>query len=95
MDGHPKVEASMTEQAPGGLLPLDRVEPGRTVEFVGFGEGLEAAFRDQLLAYGLQPRHPLKVLQQLPMTVVLCDHVELALESPVARLMRVRVPPGS
>jgi hypothetical protein len=34
----------------------------------------------------------LKVLQQQPMTVVVCDHVELALEAPVARMMQVRTP---
>jgi hypothetical protein len=71
---------------------LDRVAPGRTVEFEGFADGLDAGFRDQLLAYGVQPKQLLKVLQQQPMTVVVCDHVELALEAPVARMMQVRTP---
>ncbi len=71
---------------------LDRVEPGRTVEFAGFAEGLDAGFREQLLAYGVQPRQMLSVLQQAPMTVVVCDHVELALETSVARMIQVRTP---
>jgi len=47
--------------------------------------GLFALQREQLHAYGLSAPHPVKVLQQQPMTVILCDHVELALEHEVAR----------
>jgi hypothetical protein len=72
------------------VVTLDRVDPGGLVELVAFADGLDAGFRDQLLAYGLQPRQKLRVLQQTPMTVILCDHVELALEGPVARMMEVR-----
>jgi hypothetical protein len=79
-------------QSAGPLQTLDRVVPGRTVEFDGFVEGLDAGFREQLLAYGVQPKQLLKVLQQAPMTVVVCDHVELALEASVARMMQVRTP---
>jgi len=76
--------------AASGEIALDRVEPGATVELVGFGDALDTAFRDQLLAYGVHARQRLRVLQQSPMTVVVCDHVELALEAQVARMMTVR-----
>ncbi len=72
------------------IVPLADVEPGRRVEFVGFDRALDRGFREQLLAYGLQHRQVIEVLQQVPMTVVVCDHVELALEPAVARLVEVR-----
>jgi hypothetical protein len=45
--------------------------------------------REQLTAYGLAESRPLKVLQQRPMTVILADEVELALEHAVARYIWV------
>ncbi len=78
--------------ATASVLTLDRVEPGRSVVFLGFAGELDPAFRDQLLAYGVHPEQSLEVLQQAPMTVVVCDHVELALEAAVARMMQVRAP---
>jgi hypothetical protein len=75
---------------PRPVTTLDRVEPGLTVELQGFAESLDGAFRDQLLAYGVQPQQRIRVLQQSPMTVIVCDHVELALEGQVARMMEVR-----
>jgi len=71
---------------------LGRVAPGRTVEFAGFDVALDRGFREQLLAYGLAPGRPLTVLQQSPLTLVLCEHVELALETVVAELLWVRAP---
>jgi hypothetical protein len=82
--------ASQSAAPAARALTLDQVEPGRAVEFMGFAPGLDPAFRDQLLAYGVQPTHMLKVLQHAPMTVIVCDHVELALEAPVARMIEVR-----
>ena len=41
--------------------------------------------REQLTAYGLAESRPLKVLQPRPMTVILAEEVELALEHGVAR----------
>jgi hypothetical protein len=72
------------------VVPLADIEPGRRVELVSFGAALDRSFCDQLLAYGVQPRHAIDVLQQQPMTVIVCDHVELALETAVARLIDVR-----
>ena len=41
--------------------------------------------REQLHAYGLSAAHAVKVLQQTPMTVLQCEHVELAIEHAVTR----------
>jgi Fe2+ transport system protein FeoA len=80
----------MTDAA--GPRTLDRVAPGATVVLVGFAAALDRSASDELLSYGFQPHHVLEVVQQQPMTVVLCDHVELALEHAVARLIEVRSP---
>ena len=84
---HPSLDAQ-TAAAP--LRSLDRVAPGTTVEVAGSRDVLSAVFREQLLAYGVQSSQRLTILQQTPMTIVMCDHVELALERPVARMIEVR-----
>ncbi len=58
---------------------------GRSVRIVDFGDGIEPLQHEQLHAYGLSAASGVRVLQQQPMTVVLCEHVELALEHAVAR----------
>ena len=70
---------------------LADIAPGESVEFVGYDATLDPMLRDRLLAYGLAPSQRLDVLQQTPLTIVVCDHAELALEAAVARTMRVRV----
>jgi ribosome biogenesis GTPase A len=52
-------------------------------------EEIDPLQREQLTAYGLTESRPLKVLQQRPMTVILADEVELALEHGVARYIWV------
>jgi Fe2+ transport system protein FeoA len=64
--------------------PIDR-----HVRLAEFGDEIDPLQREQLLAYGLTTSHPLTVLQQRPMTVVLCDHMELALEHSVAKYIWV------
>jgi len=71
-------------------LTLDGVIPGRTVTLAGIDASLSSDFREQLAAYGFVPGRALEVIAQRPMTVVVCDHVELALEAPVARALVVR-----
>jgi Fe2+ transport system protein FeoA len=71
---------------------LDTVAPGRTVLLARIDDALAADFREQLAAYGFVPGRALDVLAQRPMTVVVCDHVELALEAAVARALVVREP---
>ncbi len=71
---------------------LDAVAPGRTVLLARIDESLAADFREQLAAYGIAPGRALEVIAQRPMTVVVCDHVELALETEIARALVVREP---
>ena len=66
-------------------LPLAFITPGSEVRLAGLGEEIDALQREQLTAYGLAEGRPLRVLQQKPMTVILADEVELALENSVAR----------
>jgi len=58
---------------------------GSEVRLADFDEALDPLQREQLLAYGLAQHHVLKVLQQRPMTIILSDHVEIALEHAIAR----------
>ena len=58
---------------------------GRMVRIDDFGDEIDPLQREQLIAYGLAENRPLKVLQQRPMTVILAEEVELALEHGVAR----------
>jgi len=66
-------------------LPLTFIAPGTEVRLAALGEEIDALQREQLTAYGLAENRPLRVLQQKPMTVILAEEVELALEHSVAR----------
>ena len=66
-------------------LPLAFITPGTEVRLAALGDEIDALQREQLTAYGLAANRPLKVLQQRPMTVILAEEVELALEHSVAR----------
>ena len=66
-------------------LPLAFIAPGSVVFLAAFGEEIDPLQREQLTAYGLAEARPMKVLQQRPMTIILADEVELALEHAVAR----------
>ncbi len=70
-------------------LPLAFIAPGKTVRLASLGEEIDPLQREQLIAYGLAENRPLKVLQQRPMTVILAEEVELALEHAVARYIWV------
>ena len=63
---------------------------GRRVRLAEFGEEIDPLQREQLLAYGLSGAQSITVLQQRPMTVVLCEHMELALEHAVAQHIWVK-----
>lgn len=66
-------------------LPLAFIAAGTEVYLAAFGEEIDPLQREQLTAYGLAESRPLRVLQQRPMTVILAEEVELALEHGVAR----------
>lgn len=70
-------------------MRLAQASQGQTVEFRGFDNSLAVALQDQFLAYGLSPGLKVQVLQQKPMTVIQCDHTELAVEHVVAGAMIV------
>lgn len=80
----PKPELRMAAR-----LPLAFIPPGQEVRLAGFGDEIDPLQREQLTAYGLAESRPLKILQQRPMTVILADEVELALEHAVARYIWV------
>jgi Fe2+ transport system protein FeoA len=71
-------------------VPLSVLLPGVAAVVDSVEEHIEAAQREQLVAYGLAPGRPVRVIQQQPMTIVMIDEVELALETGVARQIWVR-----
>jgi len=66
-------------------LPLAFIPAGQRVCLAELGDEIDPLLREQLTAYGLATGQPLTVLQQRPMTVILADEVELALEHAIAR----------
>ena len=74
------------------LVPLAFIAPGTEVRLAALGEEIDPHQREQLTAYGLAENRPIRVLQQRPMTVILADEVELALEHSVARHIWVSRP---
>ncbi|MBR0566723.1 ferrous iron transport protein A [Azoarcus sp. L1K30] len=70
---------------PSERIRLTGTPIGRKVRVADFGSEIDPLQVEQLHAYGMSPPHLIRVTQQQPMTVVLCDHMELALEHEVAR----------
>ncbi len=66
-------------------LPLAFIPAGSNVRLASLGDEIDPLQREQLIAYGLAEEQPIRVLQQKPMTVILADEIELALEHGVAR----------
>jgi Fe2+ transport system protein FeoA len=66
-------------------VPLSFLLPGVRARVDALDEAIDPTQREQLVAYGLALDRPLVVLQQQPMTIVMIDEVELALEDSVAR----------
>ena len=66
-------------------VPLGFLLPGVHARVDALDDRIDPTQREQLVAYGLAPNRPLVVLQQHPMTIVMIDEVELALEHSVAR----------
>ena len=70
---------------PSERIRLTGTPIGCKVRVADFGDEIDPLQHEQLHAYGMSAPQALTVLQQMPMTVVLCDHMELALEHDVAR----------
>jgi Fe2+ transport system protein FeoA len=66
-------------------IRLTGTPAGHRARLAEFGDEIDPLQREQLLAYGLTAPQSITVLQQQPMTVVLCEHMELALEHGVAQ----------
>ncbi len=71
-------------------VPLSFLLPGVRAQVDAIDDAIEPTQREQLIAYGLAANRQLIVLQQRPMTIVMVDEVELALEADVARHVWVR-----
>jgi len=71
-------------------VPLSFLLPGVKACVEDLDDAIDSTQREQLVAYGLSPNRPLVVLQQRPMTIVMIDEVELALECSVARHVWVK-----
>ena len=71
-------------------VPLSVLLPGAHAVVDGIDGGIDPAQQEQLLAYGVAPARAVRVLQQRPLTIVMIDEVELALEAGVARRIWVR-----
>jgi Fe2+ transport system protein FeoA len=65
-------------------LVLAELRPGEEARVVAI-DGPATVKRSHLQAYGVVPGRVLVVLQQRPVTVLLVDHTELAIESDLAR----------
>lgn len=79
-------------------VPLAFLLPGARAHIDTLGDDIDPIQREQIIAYGLAPGRALTVLQQHPMTLVMVDEVELALEDSVARhvwVIRHDTPPSA
>lgn len=69
------------------------VPPGCRAEVVGFSAGFPPDRRAYLQAYGLVLNYSVQVVQHSPVTIVRVDHIELALESDLAKGILVQLSP--
>jgi len=86
--GTPRAREDVADDPQRDLL-LAELSPGDEASVVAF-EGPAADRRAQLQAYGLVPGRRVRVVQQKPVTVLLVDHTELAIEGDLARGVRVQ-----
>lgn len=68
---------------------LRDVPPGGRARVLGYCPGLAIDHLAYLRAYGIIPGYWVRILQHSPVTVVLVEHTELALESDLACEVRV------
>lgn len=68
---------------------LAAVRPGEQVSLKEFAQGMPVERWAHLQAYGLVPGCLVRVVQHSPVTVVQVEQTELALESDLARQIRV------
>jgi Fe2+ transport system protein FeoA len=73
--------------------PLTEAVPGTGVVLARLGSGIPVSQLEQLVSYGLFEGRVIEVLRQRPVTVILVDHTELALEPAIAAAIWVYLPP--
>lgn len=84
------LEPTIAEAAPeAGKLTLDQAAPGSVLQVLGFSSALSVQHRLRLQAFGLEPGRRLRIIQQRPVTIVLIDHLELAVEKVLAQRVLV------
>lgn len=76
-------------RAPESILG---VRPGDTVEVGSFAPAMTGDQVALLRTYGIDVGRRVTIVQHRPMTVILVDHTEVALESELAALILVHVP---
>lgn len=64
---------------------LADLTPGRSAQVIGFSPSIPTGQQAHLQAYGIIPGRLVQVVQHEPVTVVQVEHLELALESDLAR----------
>lgn len=74
-----------------GASPLVSVPAGKQVKIAGFTPESSEDLRERLLAYGLIPGQVIRVQAQRPVTVVVIEHTELALERVLAQRVLVEL----
>jgi Fe2+ transport system protein FeoA len=83
-----RARAARRAEPPPREASLAEVAPGRRARVEALDE-LTTRRRHELQAYGLAPGRAIEVVQQLPVTLVRVEQVELALEREIARRIRI------
>jgi len=93
---HPQPPAETVRMSPATheALRLTGIPEGTRANLAHFDADIPAVLAEQLHAYGLVPPHAIQVLRQQPLTVVLCEQVELALEHEIAHRIWVEATPA-
>ncbi len=85
-------QASPDNRGQADELILTSVLPGREACVAGFSPGISPERKARLQAYGLVTGQVVRVVQHNPVTVVVIEHLELAMETDLARTVLVSVP---
>jgi Fe2+ transport system protein FeoA len=83
-EGHPLQSPEETTE-----FLLTAVIPGHEARIAGFSPDISAERKSRLQAYGLVAGQVVRVLQHNPVTVVVIEHLELAMETELARAVLV------
>jgi Fe2+ transport system protein FeoA len=78
-----------TGHLPGTMVDLASVPPGCCAQVLAYTPQVSSERQAQLSAYGLAPGYRVRVVQHKPVTIVQVEHLELALETELARGVQV------